>query len=147
MLSFEVETNDNNGLQLYWRNCHIHCAICSYSGSIWVCTFPSSNFEAWSLTNTFTNAKLCVIILHDNAHPHIATSVTAVFQKYCWEVLNYTSFIPDLSPPDYNLFSKVKELLRGICFSDLSEPSSALSREIQWLNKIHLSGHVQDTHW
>ncbi len=30
-----------------------------------------------------------VIILHGNIHPHIATLVSTVFQKYGWEVLNH----------------------------------------------------------
>ncbi len=38
-----------------------------------------------------------VIILHDNGHPHIATSVTTVFQAYGWEVLNHLAYSPDLS--------------------------------------------------
>ncbi len=39
-----------------------------------------------------------VIILHDNTYPHIATSVTTVFQEYGWEVLNHPPYSPDLSP-------------------------------------------------
>ncbi len=66
-----------------------------------------------------------VIILHDNAHPHIAMSVPTVSQEYDWEVLNYTPYSPDLSSLDYDLFVKLKELIWGIRFSDLGELSSA----------------------
>ncbi len=52
----------------------------------------------------------CVIILY--THPHIATSFTTVFQEYSWEVLNHLPYSPNLSPPDYNLFPKLKEQLK-----------------------------------
>ncbi len=44
--NFKGETNDDNGLQLYRHNCHIHGAIWSYSGSACVCKLPSQHFLA-----------------------------------------------------------------------------------------------------
>ncbi len=61
--------------------------------------------------------------------------VTVVFHEYTWEVLNQPLYSPDQSPQHYNLFSKLKELLRGICFSDLRELSSAMTQKIRLLNK------------
>ncbi len=69
----------------------------------------------------------CVIILYDNARPHIVTPVTLIFHEYSWEVLNHPPYTPDLSPLNYNLFPKFKELLREIHFSDLSEMSLAVT--------------------
>ncbi len=80
----------------------------------------------------------CTIILHDDTRPHIAMLVTTVFQEYGWEVLNHPLYSPDLSPLDYDLFPKRKEQLRGICFSNLSEPSSVMTWEVRQLNKNQL---------
>ncbi len=60
-----------------------------------------------------------VIILHDNSRSHIETSVTTVFQKYNWKVLNHPPYSLHLNPLDDNLFPKLKELLREIRFSKL----------------------------
>ncbi len=74
-----------------------------------------------------------VIILHDNAHPHIAISITTVFQEYDWEMLNQAPYNPDLSPSDYNQFPKLKEP-----FSDLSKLSLAMTQDNWRLNKTQL---------
>ncbi len=45
-----------------------------------------------------------VIILHEKAHPQIATSVTTVSQEYGQEVLNHALYSPDLIPLCYDIF-------------------------------------------
>ncbi len=56
---FKGETNYDNGLTLYWHNCHICYATWLYSGLACVCTFPLQNFKTLSSTFIFTNAQLC----------------------------------------------------------------------------------------
>ncbi len=83
-----------------------------------------------NLTNAFHLQTLDqMIIFHDNACPHIATSTSTVFREYCWEVVNHPPYSHDLSPLDYNLFSKLKGPIwgGGIRFTDLSYMSSALA--------------------
>ncbi len=53
-----------------------------------------------------------VIILHDNERPHHKDSVLSVFGQYGWETLSHPLYCPNMSPSDYNLFWKLKELLR-----------------------------------
>ena len=48
------------------------------------------------------------LILHDNARSHIADVVT-----------KKTPYSPDMSPPDFDLFSNLKEPMRGRRFSSL----------------------------
>ncbi|VVC35208.1 Ribonuclease H-like domain, partial [Cinara cedri] len=60
-----------------------------------------------------------VSILHDNARPHIGAPVIALLEKYGWERLKHPPYSPDLSPPDFDLFPKLKEPLRGIRFPNL----------------------------
>ena len=53
-----------------------------------------------------------VILLHDNARPHMANPITALLQKFKWEVLGHTPYSPDLSPCDYTIFGPLKKVLR-----------------------------------
>ena len=53
------------------------------------------------------------LILHDNARPHVGKVVTDLLSKYEWEVLPHASYSPDMSPPDFDLFPKLKEPMRG----------------------------------
>ena len=75
------------------------------------------------------------LILHDNARPHVGKVVTDLLSKYEWEVLPHASYSPDMSPPDFDLFSKLKEPMRGHRFSSLEEVSAAVTRAIRGLNK------------
>ncbi len=72
----------------------------------------------------------CVIILRNNTCPHIAMLVTVAFQEYSWDVLNHPPYSSDWSLPDSDLFPEFKELLQGICFSNLSELSSVMTRHL-----------------
>ena len=38
-----------------------------------------------------------VILLHDNARPHTANTITALLQKFKWEILGHPLYSPDLS--------------------------------------------------
>ena len=75
------------------------------------------------------------LILHDNARPHLGKVVTGLLSKYEWEVLPHAPYSPDMSPPDFDLFPKVKEQMRGHRFSSLEEVSAAVTRAIRGLNK------------
>ena len=73
--------------------------------------------------------------MHDNARPHLGKAVTDLLSKYEREVLSHAPYSPDLSPPDFDLFPKLKEPLRGHSFSSLEEASAAVTRAIRGLNK------------
>jgi len=75
------------------------------------------------------------LILHDNACLHLGKVVTDLLSKYKLEVLPHAPYSPDISPPDFNLFPKLKEPMRGYCFSSLEEVSAAVTRAIRGLNK------------
>jgi histone-lysine N-methyltransferase SETMAR len=76
------------------------------------------------------------LILHDNAHPHLGKVVTDLLSKYEWEVLSHVPYSPEMSPPDFDLFPKLKEPMRGHHFSSLEEVSATVTWAIQGLNKI-----------
>ena len=75
------------------------------------------------------------LILHDNARPHLGKVVTDLLSKYEWEVLPHAPYSPDINPPDFNLFHKLKEPMPGHRFPSLEEVSAAVTRAIRGLNK------------
>lgn len=75
------------------------------------------------------------LILHDNARPHIGHVVTEKLREYGWEVLPHPPYSPDMSPPDYDLFTKLKQPMRGRRFQSLEELSTAVTQAIRQMNK------------
>ena len=51
-----------------------------------------------------------VIILHDNARPHVANKTINKLRKFHWE---HPPYSPDLAPSDFHLFSLLKKFLAG----------------------------------
>ncbi len=66
-------------------------------------------------------------ILHDNGCPHVAQSVVDLFIDYAWETPCHQPYSPDLSPPDYDLFPKLKKSLHRTCFGSLDELATQIS--------------------
>ena len=64
-----------------------------------------------------------ILILHDNARPHIGKVVRELLDRYSWEVLPHLPYSPDMSPPDFNLFPELKINMRGVRFSTLEDLS------------------------
>jgi len=74
------------------------------------------------------------LILYDNASCHESGVVKALLEEYECEVLPHPPYSPDISPPDFDQFPKLKEPLRGIRFSDLDELHEAMSAEVRRIN-------------
>jgi histone-lysine N-methyltransferase SETMAR len=70
------------------------------------------------------------LILHDNARLHLGKIVTDLPGKYEWEVLSHAPYSPDMSPPDFDLFHKLKGPMRGHRFPSLEDVSAAVTRAI-----------------
>jgi hypothetical protein len=75
------------------------------------------------------------LILHDSARSHLGKVVTNLLSKYEWEVLPHMPFSPDMSPPDFILFHKLKESMCGDHFPSLEEVSSVVTWASRGLNK------------
>jgi hypothetical protein len=65
-----------------------------------------------------------------NARLHLGKVVTDSLSNYEWEVLPYAPYSLYMSPPDFDLFHKLKEPMRGHCFPSLEEVSAAVTRAI-----------------
>ena len=72
-------------------------------------------------------------LLHDNAPAHLAAKIRQFLAQNQVATLNHPPYSPDLSPPDYFLFLKVKMQLKGARFDTIEEIQKAVTDQ---LNKI-----------
>ena len=52
-----------------------------------------------------------VLILHDKARSHASFETSEILEKYGWQVLSHPPYSPDMSPPAFDLFLKLKKPL------------------------------------
>jgi histone-lysine N-methyltransferase SETMAR len=71
-----------------------------------------------------------VLLLHDNARPHVANKIKGLLQGWRWEVIDHPPYSPDLAPSDFHLFGKLKKNLRGQRFETNDEAKAEVNR---WL--------------
>ena len=85
-----------------------------------------------------------VLIFHDNARPHAPGSISKILEKYGWQVLLHPPYSPDMSPPAFDLFPKLKKPLRGKRFRSTEEVCNEVTRVIRRIyNEGVLTG-IQD---
>jgi len=83
-------------------------------------------------------------ILHDNARPHASGAVSEILGKYGWQVLPHPPYSPDMSPPDFDLFPKLKKPLRGKRFRSIEEVSNEVTPVIGCINNEGVLTGIQD---
>jgi histone-lysine N-methyltransferase SETMAR len=69
--------------------------------------------------------------MHNNAPAHKAASVSPFLTQKNVTTLYHLPYSPDLSPPDYFLFPKLKMKLKGLRFADVSEIQKAVIDELK----------------
>ncbi|GFU50562.1 histone-lysine N-methyltransferase SETMAR [Trichonephila clavipes] len=54
-----------------------------------------------------------VVLLHDNARPHVSRVTQIELDKLKWETLDHPPYCPDMSPCDFHVFGPLKKHLKG----------------------------------
>ena len=72
-----------------------------------------------------------VILLHDNARPHVALTTKQTIIDLKWEVMAHPAYSPDLAPSGYYLFRSLEHSLRETSFSDIEEVKNHLDNFFQ----------------
>jgi len=62
-----------------------------------------------------------VILLHDNARPHVAKVVTKYLETLKWDVLPHPLYSPDIALSDYWLFRRMQHDLSSHRFTSFAE--------------------------
>ncbi|GFY22491.1 histone-lysine N-methyltransferase SETMAR [Trichonephila clavipes] len=70
------------------------------------------------------------IILHDNARPHNAKCVRQLLWRWRWEELEYPPYSSKISPCDFDLIPKIKELIRGRRFETREDITNAMRQHV-----------------
>jgi hypothetical protein len=68
-------------------------------------------------------------LLHNNAPAHKTASVCRFLTQKMLSTLYHPQYSPDLSPPEYFLFSTLKMKLKGLHFLDVAEIQEAITDE------------------
>jgi len=85
-----------------------------------------------------------VLILHDNARPHASGAVSEILEKYGCKVLPNPPYSPDISPPDFDLFPKLKKPLRVKRVRSIVEVSNEVTRVIRRIKNEGVLTGIQD---
>ena len=84
-----------------------------------------------------------IFLLHDSTPAHKAASVCQFLTPKNVTTLYHPPYSPDLSPPDYFLFSKLKMKLKEINFSNVAEIQEAVSDDFKKVQKEEFSETVR----
>jgi histone-lysine N-methyltransferase SETMAR len=82
-------------------------------------------------------------LLHDNVPTHKAASVCQFFTQKNVTTLYHPPYSPDLSPPDYFLFPKLKMKLKGLHFADVAVIQDVVTDELKKVQKEEFSAAFQ----
>ena len=81
---------------------------------------------------------------YTTARPHASGAVSEILKKYGWQVLPYPPYSPDMSPPAFDLFQKLKKPLLGKRFRSIKEVSNEVTRVIRRINNEGVLTGIQD---
>jgi len=77
-----------------------------------------------------------IILLQDNARPHITSLTKTTIQKICWEVLPHPAYSPDLAPTYYHLFRSLEHIFSGQYIKNCEEVEKCIDRYINFKDEV-----------
>ena len=124
--TIEGETVDNHCLCQKWSHNHRVLQGTSVTGACdrqFIQNVLRGKFVKEGLTCLQLVSSFCTI----TRDHYVAVTVQETSEKYGWEVLLYPPYSPDLSPPDFDLFPKLKKPLCGKRFGTIDEVSNEMT--------------------
>ncbi|KAJ4444737.1 hypothetical protein ANN_06534 [Periplaneta americana] len=94
--------------------------------------------EAWQ---TWLGS-VALVSVTNNALVHVAHLVADLYRHWGWEVLFHPPYSPDLSPCDYDLIPKMKELLCDIRFRTVPKILQAVGHSIRNINRTRAATRI-----
>ena len=79
-----------------------------------------------------------------NVRPHASSAISGIWGKYGWQVLPHSPYSPDMRPPAFDLFPKLKKSLSGKRFRSTEEVSVEVTRVIRRTNNEGVLTGIQD---
>lgn len=76
-----------------------------------------------------------VILLHDNARPHISSIVKQTLSDMDWEILPHPAYSPDIAPSDFHLFRSMAHSLADMHFKSYEDVQKWLTNWIDTKEK------------
>jgi len=64
--------------------------------------------------NGRNTSKDKIILLHDNARPHVAKVIKKYLETLKWDVLPHPPYSPDIAPSDYWLFQRMQQVTSSL---------------------------------
>ncbi|KAG5324279.1 MOS1T transposase, partial [Pseudoatta argentina] len=77
--------------------------------------------KSWGKPGLYAQRHDKVILLHDNARPHVAKPVKTYLETLKWEVLPHPPYSPDIAPSDFHLFRSMAHGLADRRFHSYEE--------------------------
>jgi len=84
-----------------------------------------------------------VILLHDNARPHVAKVVKKYLETLKWDVLPYPPYSLNIAPSDYWLFRRMQHDLASHRFTSFAEIENWLQNWIASKNESFFRDGIQ----
>ncbi|KAG5318154.1 MOS1T transposase, partial [Pseudoatta argentina] len=84
-----------------------------------------------------------VILLHDNARPHVAKPVKIYLETLKWEVLPHPPYSPDIAPSDFHLFRSMAHGLADWRFHSYEEAQKWID---SWIASKDMSFFLRGIH-
>ena len=88
-----------------------------------------------NLLISIRNTDRCIKLLHDNTPAHKSATVQEYLKESGLDVLDHPPYSPDLSPCDFWLFPRLKEMLAGHRFESSCGKGSAFHQCLQHIPK------------
>jgi hypothetical protein len=127
----------------WWASCFHEDAYSVHCNSGILQTVSARCFASKDTPKRFAMVE-AIVILHDNMKPNVSGAVSVILEKNGWQLLPHLPYSPDMSPPDFNLFSKLKKPQHGKHFRRIEEVSNEVTRVIRRINNKRILMGIQD---